>query len=75
MGVFRNYLASNMSMQAVETERRAQLKRIGEIRNSAVISYAARTTFAPIPLPTAILYDDLLPFRDTLEGLTGPRAS
>jgi ClpP class serine protease len=75
MGVFRNYLVSNLSNQAVETERRAQLKRIGDLRNSAVISYAARTTFAPIQLPTAILYDDLLPFRDALEGLTGPRVS
>lgn len=72
-GLFHEYIKRGLTPAQVEQERRAQLRRIGQLRNSAVLTYAARLTAMPVPAPTGILYDDILPFSDMLENCTGER--
>jgi hypothetical protein len=74
-GLFHEYIKRSLTSDQVEQERRAQLRRIGQLRNSAVLTYAARLTVMPVPAPTSILYDDMLPFSDMLETCTGDRIS
>lgn len=67
-GYFHEYIAKKLNPQQLETERRAQLARIATLQDSAVLVYAARLTQMPVQVPTAIVYDDLLPFVDMLNG-------
>src|SRR6266566_6863172 len=69
-GLLHEYITRNLTPQQIEQERRAQLARIGELRQSAVLTYAARLTAMPVQPPTPILYDDLLPFTDMLANCT-----
>lgn len=71
MGLFHQYISRSLNPTQIEAERRQHLARIGQVLGCDVITYAARLTNAPAGLPTAILYDDLLPFVDLLDGLTG----
>ncbi len=72
-GLLHEYITRNLTPQQIEQERRAQLARIGELRQSAVVTYAVRLTAMPVQAPTPILYDDLLPFTDMLANCTGDR--
>src|SRR2546422_872253 len=72
-GLLHEYITRNLTPQQIEQERRAQLARIGALRQSAVLTYAARLTAMPVQAPTPILYDDLLPFTDMLANCTGDR--
>jgi hypothetical protein len=74
-GLFHEYIKRNLTPDQIEQERRAQLKRIGELRKSAVLTYAARITAMPVQAPTPILYDDLLPFTDMLGNCSGDRVT
>lgn len=72
-GLIHEYITRKLTPQQIEQERRAQLARIGELRQSAVLTYAARLTAMPVQAPTPILYDDLLPFNDMLSNCKGER--
>jgi hypothetical protein len=69
MGLFHEYIGRKLSPQEVDAERKAHLRRIGDILGCDVITYAARLSTLPIPVPTAVVYEDLLPFVDLLDGL------
>ncbi|MCA1792263.1 MAG: hypothetical protein LC667_21175, partial [Thioalkalivibrio sp.] len=64
-----------MDPDQIEVERKRHLARIGELLGSDVMTYAARLSTTPIPLPTSVMYEDLLPFVDLLDGLEGPAIS
>src|SRR6266576_5839261 len=72
-GYLYEYVTRKLTPQQLEQERRRQLKRIADLRRSAVLSYMARTTVMPVQAPTAILYDDVLPFTDMLSDCKGDR--
>ncbi len=72
-GLLHEYITRSLTPEQIEQERRVQLARIGELRKSAVLTYAARLTAMPVQPPTPILYDDLLPFTDMLANCTGDR--
>jgi endogenous inhibitor of DNA gyrase (YacG/DUF329 family) len=72
-GYLYEYVSRKMTPEQVEQERRRQLKRIADLRGSAVLSYMARLSTMPVPAPTAILYDDILPFTDMLGDCKGDR--
>lgn len=72
-GLLHEYISRKLTPQQIEQERRAQLARIGALRQSAVLSYVARVTAMPVQAPTPILYDDVLPFTDMLANCDGDR--
>ncbi len=72
-GLLHEYFTRNLTAKQIQKERRAQLARIGALRKSAVLTYAARLTAMPVQAPTQILYDDLLPFKDMLANCDGDR--
>jgi len=72
MGVYSEYLDRRMNMEQLVKERKAQLRRIQQVRGGRdILVYAAdlRKQGAPI----AIVYEDLLPIRDQLANLKGDR--
>jgi len=69
MGLFHEYIGRGLTPQQVDDERKQQLRRIGDILECDVLTYAIRLTATPVPLPNVVLYDDLLPFVDLLQGL------
>ena len=73
MGIYHEYLNKQLDQQQLDRERKAQLRRIGELRSSHVLTYAARMATLPIRLPISIDYEDLLPFVDMLDGMKGKR--
>jgi ClpP class serine protease len=75
MGIFSEYITNKTVLANPDLERRAQLKRIGVLRGTAVISYAGRLTPGPQGVDPSINFDDVLPFRDQMGGLKGDRVS
>lgn len=69
MGVYTTYLDTLKSFDAISKERKAQLKRISELRQRDVLVIAAA-----IGKPnTSIEYSDLIPIADQVDGLKGER--
>jgi hypothetical protein len=75
MGIFSEYIGNKAVLANIDVPRRAQLKRIGALRGNAVISYAGRITPVPQGVDPSITFDDVLPFRDLMGGLTGDRVT
>jgi ClpP class serine protease len=69
MGIFSEYLDKQMNFDQLSAERKAQLKRISEIRGRDVLAFAANLMNGRQPI--AINYSDLLPFNDQLANLSG----
>jgi hypothetical protein len=70
VGVYSEYLNRGISFQEMEAERKAQLKRIGDLRKRDVLVYAANVN-PRMPAPISIEYADLLPINDQLANLNG----
>ncbi len=70
VGIYSEYLQRGMSFAELETERKAQLRRIEEIRGRDVLAYAANLSVR-MPAPISIEYADLLPINDQLANLHG----
>jgi hypothetical protein len=69
MGYYSNYLNKQWDFDAISRERKVQLKKISELRESrAIIVYASDMTKNA---PTSIDYNDILPFQDQLSYLKG----
>jgi hypothetical protein len=75
MGIFHEYLSKNLTPPQIDSERKRQLARIGQLRNSGVITYAARIGQLPQHVDISISYEDILPFKDTLDAVTGDRVT
>jgi len=75
MGIFHEYLNRRLSAPQVEQERKAQLARIGKLRNTAILTYAARIGQLPQQVDISVTYEDILPFRDSLDALIGDRVT
>jgi hypothetical protein len=73
MGIFSEYVKKRVPIEQLDVTRRAQLARIGKIRNSAVISYAAKISQLPPNVDINVTYDDILPLTDLLDGKKGER--
>jgi ATP-dependent protease ClpP protease subunit len=69
MGIYRDYIDKKLDAAQLDTERKKQLKKISELLNADVLTYAARLAPVPIALPLDIQYEDLLSFHDLLSGL------
>lgn len=70
MGIYAEYLDKKLNFQRVAAERKAQLKRISELRgNRDVLVFAADLKNNRQPI--GINYSDLLPLNDQLANLTG----
>ena len=68
MGIYSEYLDQELNFQQVTAERKAQLKKISEIRGRDVLALVAdlnKGEYAPI----SIEYLDLLPLQDQLQNL------
>ena len=70
MGIYTEYLDRAFSWEELCAERKAQLKRIAELRKRPAILVIAAALTKP-NTPTAIDYDDLLPLSDQLGNLDG----
>lgn len=75
MGLFQEYVKANLTPDQLESARKAQLKTIGELRGTEAVTFAAKIGQTPVPVDTGIIYEDVLPFFDVLEGATGKRVS
>lgn len=75
MGMFEQYILQGISGPALDVERRKFLGAIGAARNTAVIAYSARCNPGPAPFDPSILFEDVLPFSDLMDGLAGKRVS
>ncbi len=75
MGVFHEYIVRNLTPDQMEKERAKALREIGRLLNCEVFTYAARISpvLAPVRLPVSVLPEDILPFIDLIEGLSGDR--
>jgi hypothetical protein len=71
MGIYAEYLDRKFNFEQLVTERKAQLKRISEIRGRDILVFAADLKNNRQPI--GINYSDLLPFNDQLANLTGDR--
>lgn len=70
MGIYAEYLDKKFNFEQLAAERKAQLKRISQLRGDGdVLVFAAdlKNTRQPI----GINYSDLLPFNDQLSNLSG----
>jgi hypothetical protein len=70
MGYYSQYLDRNLSFQQLTEERKAQLRKISELRKRDILIYAADVMKAGMA-PVALAYDDLLPITDQLQNLNG----
>jgi Serine dehydrogenase proteinase len=75
MGLFHEYVSNPMTPQQLEQERKRLLTEIGRLRNTEVIVYAVKMGMTPVPVENGIVYDDILPFSDLVEGMKGRRIS
>lgn len=73
MGIYQHYIGRGLTPEQLEQERKGFLKKIGDILSTEVLTYAARLSSLPLPLPIGVAYEDLLPFGDLLEDLKGKR--
>lgn len=76
MGLFKEYLAMGATLgPQLDSLRRTQLARIGRALGSDVITYAARIAQLPPQVDISVTFDDVLPFTDVLNGLSGKRVT
>lgn len=68
MGVYSDYLSCQLSFEELTNERKAQLRRISDIRGRNVLSFASDVAKN---CPNSIDYSDIVPFTDQLSVLTG----
>lgn len=68
MGVYSDYLNRQLSFEELTTERKAQLKRISEIRGREVLVFASDVAKN---CPNSIDYSDIVPFSDQLSTISG----
>lgn len=68
MGVYSDYLSRQLSFEELTNERKAQLRRISDIRGRNVLSFASDVAKN---CPNSIDYSDIVPFTDQLSVLTG----
>jgi len=71
MGVYSEYLNKNLNSDELIKERKAQLKRISEIRKRDVLVFAADLNKRIAEI--SINYSDLLPIKDQLDNLHGDK--
>ncbi len=73
MSILHEYTPADgvLDLDALFAERKKQLRAIADVRKRAVITYAARLSPVPVPVPTNINFSDILPFQDLLSDLTG----
>ncbi|OEK02619.1 Clp protease ClpP [Roseivirga sp. 4D4] len=64
MGIYSEYLDKGLNFQKLSDERKKQLKRIAQLRDSDVLVYAADLTAANAPI--SIDLSDVLPFKDQI---------
>jgi len=69
MGIYTEYLDSNLNFEQLTVERKRQLLRIAELRARDVVAFAADINKAQAQI--TIDYSDLLPFTDQLSNLNG----
>ncbi|MEZ4761548.1 MAG: hypothetical protein R2810_17440, partial [Flavobacteriales bacterium] len=69
MGIYTEYLTKQLDFQALQAERKAQLKAIAELRKGRDILVYASDMMKQAP--SSIDYSDQLPFHDQLTTLTG----
>lgn len=69
-GVYSRYLDQRLSGPALTKERQRQLRRISKLRKRPNLVMAAAISKSR-EIATSIVYDDILPFQDLLEGLSG----
>lgn len=69
-GAYSDYLDRRMSPDDIEKERKKQLARISKSRGRPVLVFAADFRKGG-KAPISISYEDILPFKDLLEGLDG----
>ena len=70
MGIYSEYLDRNFDFQALSAERKAQLRRVADIRARDVLVFAADLKKAG-QAQIQISFPDILPVRDQLSNLTG----
>lgn len=70
MGIYADYLDRGFNMQALNAERKKQLKRISDLRGRPILVYAS--SFSKTA-PIEINFNDRLPFLDQLSGIDGER--
>ena len=68
MGVYSDYLNQQLSFEELTNERKAQLKRISEIRGRGVLVFASDVAKN---CPNSIDYSDIVPFSDQLSVISG----
>lgn len=68
-GAYSAYLDQKLDGAQMQSERQRQLSRISSIRGRSVLVMAA--DFRKSKLPISIRYEDILPFKDLMEGLDG----
>lgn len=73
MGLFHEYLKNPPDPKKLDELRKEQLQRIAKIRNSAVLSYAARIAPLPPNVDPSVSYEDLLPITDLLSDFKEER--
>ncbi len=69
MGIYSDHIERKFNLAQLNAERKAQLRRISEIRKRDVLVMAANVMNSKQPI--AINYSDLLPFNDQLANLKG----
>ena len=70
MGIYAEYLKSIKNIDAIDLERKKQLKKISELRNNRdVLVIASHLTHQKAPI--SIDYSDILPVHDQLQNLHG----
>lgn len=70
MGIYTEYINKKLDFAGLETERKKQLNRISQLRDGRnIFVYAAATE--KIKEPISIVYSDLTPITDQIEGLSG----
>lgn len=75
MGIFQEYLNRRLRPDQIEAERKRQLVRIASLRNTSIMTYAARIGQLPQQVDISVTYEDLLPFKDSLDSISGDRVT
>lgn len=69
MGIYSEYLDRNFTIEQLTTERKAQLRRISQLRGRDVLVFAADLQKGRLPI--SINSSDLLPLADQVSNLKG----
>jgi hypothetical protein len=73
VGTYQQYILNPPSPVDLDKLRKEQLLRIEKEMNARTLVYPARISPIPPQFRTDLLYEDLLPFVDLLEGMSGDR--